>query len=122
MEQPVNPASEVQQPARPARKPWAADRRERRLLPLSLLLAYLFVSFCLDRRGIRCQGFGVTALAAGWYGALFCYRGTGGMQRSVNRVLMGAVVLLALTFTIFSNQWFRLLNRWVLLQIGRAHV
>ena len=42
MEQPVNPASEVQQPARPARKPWAADRRERRLLPLSLLLAYLF--------------------------------------------------------------------------------
>ena len=75
MEQPVNPASEVQQPARPARKPWAADRRERRLLPLSLLLAYLFVSFCLDRRGIRCQGFGVTALAAGWYGELFCYRG-----------------------------------------------
>ena len=121
MEQPVNPASEVQQPARPARKPWAADRRERRLLPLSLLLAYLFVSFCLDRRGIRCQGFGVTALAAGWYGALFCYRGTGGMQRSVNRVLMGAVVLLALTFTIFSNQWFRLWNRWVLLLLIAVH-
>lgn len=113
MEQPTNPTAITPQPAIPARKPWAVGRREWRLLPLSLALAYLLVSFFLDWHGRA--GFGVTALAAGWYGALFCYRGTGGMERRSSRVLLGAVTLLALTFTIFSNQWFRWWNKWALL-------
>ena len=37
------------------------------------------------------------------------------MERRSSRVLLGAVTLLALTFTIFSNQWFRWWNKWALL-------
>ena len=74
MEQPTNPTAMT--PAVPPRKSWAVDRRERRLLPLSFALAYLCASFLLEPGWNR--GFGVTALAAGWYAALFCYRGTGG--------------------------------------------
>lgn len=119
MEQPTNPTAMTPQPAVPSRKSWAVDRRERRLLPLSFALAYLCASFLLEPGGNR--GFGVTALAAGWYAALFCYRGTGGMERKANRVLMGAVVLLALTFTIFSNSWFRWWNFWALLLLIAVH-
>lgn len=119
MEQPTNPTAVTPRPAVPARKPWAVGRREWRLLPLSLALAYLIVSFFLDCHGRA--GFGVTALAAGWYAALFLYRGAGGMERKANRVLLGAVALLAMTFTIFSNQWFRWWNFWALLLLIAVH-
>ena len=119
MEQETNPTAVAPQSALPARKPWAVGQREWCLLPLSLALAYLLVSFFLDWHGRA--GFGVTALAAGWYAVLFCYRGTGGMERRENRVLMGTVVLLALAFTIFSNQWFRWWNKWALLLLIAVH-
>ena len=117
MEQPTNPTAMT--PAVPPRKSWAVDRRERRLLPLSFALAYLCASFLLEPGWNR--GFGVTALAAGWYAALFLYRGAGGMERRANRVLLGAVALLAMTFTIFSNQWFRWWNFWALLLLIAVH-
>ena len=59
MEQPTNPTVITPQPAIPARKPWAVGRREWRLLPLSLALAYLLVSFFLDWHGRA--GFGAVS-------------------------------------------------------------
>lgn len=110
-------------PAVPVRKSWPVGRRERRLLPLSLALGYLGFSFLLDWMDSQAllPGFGVTALAAAWYAALFLYRGTAGMERRVNRVLLAAAALLALTFTLFSNQWFRFWNGGALVLLIAVH-
>lgn len=111
-------------PAVPVRKSWPVGKQERRLLPLSLALGYLGFSFLLDWMGgqwMRLPGLGVTVLTAGWYGALFLYRGTAGMEKRVNQVLMGAVSLLALTFTLFSNQWFRFWNGGALVLLMAVH-
>ena len=112
------------QPAIPPRKPWPVERRERRLLPVSLLLSYLLISFLLDWMGgrwMRLPGLGVTVLTAGWYAALFVYRGTAGLERRVNRLLLGAAALLALTFVLFSNQWFRYWNCGALALVLAVH-
>ena len=119
----ANPSLAVPQ-AVPPKKSWAVGKRERRLALLALALAYLAVSFLLAASGahsLRLPGFGVTALAAGWYAALFLYRGTAGLQKRVNRVLLGAAALLALTFTIFSNQWFRFWNCGALILLAAVH-
>ena len=72
MEQPTNPAVQpaAQQPAIPARKPWAVGKKERRLLPLSLALAYLIASASIW----KWLGLGMTVLTAAWYTVLFLYR------------------------------------------------
>lgn len=103
------------------RRSWPVGERERRLLPLSLALGYLAVSLLMDWRGGRLPGLGVTVLAAGWYAALFLYRGTAGLERRVNRVLLGAAALLALAFALFSNQWFRFWNCGALLLLVAVH-
>ena len=107
----TTPQSPVTPQVVPQRKPWTVEKKERRLLPLALALAFLAVSLLLDNpaggRWMWLPGFGVTAMAAGWYAVLFLYRGTSGMEKRVNQILMAAVTLLALTFTLFSNQWFR---------------
>ena len=110
---PQPPAAPPAQAVPPLRKPWPVEKRERRLLPLSLALSFLLVSFLLDwmdGQWMHLPGAGVTALTAAWYGALFLYRGTAGMEKRANRALLGIVALLALTFTLFSNQWFRFWN------------
>jgi len=55
-------------------------------------------------------GFGVTVLTAGWYATLSLYRGAAGLERQINRRLLLGTALLALTFTIFSNEWLRFWN------------
>ena len=107
--------------APPPREPWRAGAGERRLLWLSLGLSFLGVSFLRDWSWRALPGLGVTVLTAGWYAVLFLYRGTGGMERRVNRVIMGAVTLLALTFAIFSNQWFRFWNSGALVLLLAVH-
>lgn len=125
MEPQGNPAPQASQPCTPPRKSWAVGKEERRLLPLALALAYLTVSFVLDSAvGVlwaHLPGFGVTALTAGWYAALFLYRGTAGLEKRANRFLLAAAALLALTFTLFSNQWFRFWNCGALALLAAVH-
>lgn len=118
MEQ-INRPTEGQAAAAP-RKEWPVGRRERRLLPLSLALGYLMASLLLGCVN-GWPGLGITALVAGWYAALFLYRGTGGMERRVNRLLMAAVALLALTFALYSNLWFRSWNLEALILLVVVH-
>ena len=122
------PQSGTAPPARPVlappRKPWPVGRKERRLLPVSLLLSYLAVSFLLDWMGgrwMRLPGLGITVLTAAWYASLFLYRGTAGLERRVNRLLLAAAALLALTFALFSNQWFRFWNGGALVLVLAVH-
>lgn len=130
MEQPMNQdhqATAAEQakaaPVVPARKPWPVEKPERRLLPISLGLAFLAVWVLLEtfEQGRLIPGLGTTALVAGWYAALFLYRGTAGMERRVNRLLMAAVGLLALTFALFSNRWFRFWNSGALALLLAVH-
>ena len=113
--------------APPPRKPWPVEKRERRLLPLTLALGYLCVSFLLDwidavaDSWTLLPGLGVTVLVAAWYAVLFLYRGTAGMEKRVNRFLLAAIALVALTFTLFSNQWFRSWNCLALFLLIAVH-
>ena len=107
--------------APPPREPWKVGARERRLVWLSAALAFLGVSFLRDWSWRVLPGLGITLLTAAWYAVLFLYRGTGGMERRVNRVLMGAVALLTLTFAVFSNQWFRFWNSGALVLLVAVH-
>ncbi|MDE7244447.1 MAG: DUF4173 domain-containing protein [Oscillospiraceae bacterium] len=129
MEQPttnqaVSPNGNPPAAAVPPREHWKVDEREVRLLPMSLLLAYLTASFLFNWLGSdtwKHPGFGITVLTAGWYAVLFLYRGTLGMRQKTNRILMAAVILLSLTFTLFSNQWLRFWNRALLLVLVAVH-
>lgn len=121
MENIQQPTAPQEQPVIPSRKPWPVGAKEQRLIGLSLALSFLGVSFLRDWSWRILPGLGVTVLTAAWYAVLFLYRGAGGMERRVNQVLMGAVVLLALTFTIFSNQWFRFWNSGALLLLIAVH-
>lgn len=113
--------------AAPLRKPWPVGKPERRLLPLSLALGYLGVSFLLNWIDAAADspallpGFGVTALVIAWYAVLFLYRGAAGMERRVNQVLLGIIALVALTFTLFSNQWLRAWNCLALALLAAVH-
>ncbi|MBD5149470.1 MAG: DUF4173 domain-containing protein [Oscillibacter sp.] len=118
---PRQPAVPQEQPLIPQREPWEAGDGERRLVRLSLALSLMGVSFLRDWSWRVLPGLGITALTAAWYAVLFLYRGTDGMKRRVNQVLMGAVALLALTFTLFSNQWFRFWNCGALVLLIAVH-
>lgn len=111
----------------PLRKPWEVGGKERRLLPLALALSYFCICLLLDWADLmadtwlRLPGLGITALTAVWYTVLFLYRGTAGMEKRSNQLLSGAVALLALTFTLFSNQWFRFWNCGALILLAAVH-
>ena len=122
---PPPPQACVSPPAFPAaRTPWAVGKNERRLLPLALVLGYMGVSFLLDwmdGQWMHLPGFGITALTAGWYLVLFLYRGATGLEKRINQVLLGAIGLLGLTFTLFSNHWFRFWNCGALFLLVAVH-
>ena len=110
-------------PMFPPRKPWPVESGERRLLPISLALAFLAVWILLEtfEQGRLIPGLGTAVLVAGWYGALFLYRGSGGMERRVNQMLLAAVSLIAMTFALFSNPWFRFWNSGALVLLTAVH-
>ena len=115
------PTVPQEKPLSPQREPWKVEAKDRRLVRLSLVLSFLGVCFLRDWSWRVLPGLGITVLTAAWYAILFLYRGTDGMKRRVNQVLMGAVSLLALAFTLFSNQWFRFWNCGALVLLIAVH-
>lgn len=102
-------------PVAKPRKVYEADGRDRALLPvawgLGVLLVNLFWSDGLP-------GLGITLLVAAWYGVLIWYKGRGELKNRGSRLLTGAIVLLTLTFSIYSNTWFRGWNLIALVVLG----
>ena len=96
-------------PARPVRRIYPIDRRDRLLLPLALLLGVLAADLALFSLW-SFPALGITALIALWYAVFFWYAGPGVLRRRGGRLLLGAVALLALTFSLFSNGWLRSWN------------
>lgn len=89
------------------KKVYVTDRKEHVALFLAWILGILAAELLWSA---SLPGLGVTLLVAAWYGVLFWYRGLEGFHTRPNILLFAAVVLLALTFSLFSSPWFRLWN------------
>lgn len=101
-------------PQHTPRKRYVADGKDRFLLPGSWALGTLAV--CAFGWGMR-PGLGVTLLAAAWYALLFWYKGRQGLGERINMFLLVAILLLALTFCLYSNLWLRGWNLLFLLAL-----
>lgn len=105
---PVPPVSAI--PAVPAvpTKVYEVDGKDRVLLPLAWLLGVLFAELGF----VWFWGWGllVPVLVAVWYGVLFWYCGMEGFASRPSLLLFGAVFLLALSYAVFANPWFRMWN------------
>lgn len=102
------PAGAVPLSAVSARR-YEPDGKDRLLLPVTLLLGFLLVElFCVFWSSV--PGLIVPVLTAAWYGALFWYRGLEGLQTRSGLLLFAANCLLALSFAIFSDAWFKYWN------------
>lgn len=96
---PAIPAPEIK-----PRKLYPTDGKDRFLLPLTWLLGFLAAS--LLGTGIF-PGLGVTVLTVVWYVVLLWYKGRQGLGERSSFLLLAAVLLLALTFALYSNPWLR---------------
>ena len=92
------------------RRIYQLDGKERILLPLAWALGVLCVQVLLFSR----PGLGMSVLMGAWYALLLWYGGVQPLARRENRLLLGAVALLALSFALFDNQWLRSWN-WLAL-------
>lgn len=101
-------AASQPQPAAPVVRPvYEAGTRERMLLFLALALGILAADLLLSL-GQNWLGLGVPVGVAAWYGVFFWYVGPHKLGRT--RLFFAAIILLSLTFVLFSNGWFRFWN------------
>lgn len=102
-------------------KVYPPDRRDRLLLPLAWVLGVLFVQL-LFYSWIWEWGLLVPVVVAAWYGVLLWYKGTEGFATRPGLLLFGAVCLLALSYAIFANPYFRLWNGMILPVLVAIHL
>lgn len=95
---------ETSLPEKPPRKPYEADGKDRLLLLLTWAIGFLAAAL-LGSRGL--PGLGITLLTLAWYVLLLWYRGREGLPDRTSRFLLAAVLLLSLTFSLYSNRWLR---------------
>ena len=117
----ANPAKSVDLPqsVTPVVKPaYEANFRERVLLLLALALGVLAADLLLSL-GRDWLGVGVPVGVAAWYAVFFWYVGPQKLGHS--RLLFVSIVLLSLTFVLFSNGWFRFWNMGFLLVLLTVH-
>lgn len=98
---------EISAPVIKPRKVYEADGKDRVLLFLAWGLGFFGASL-LGSWGL--PGLGITILTLAWYGVLFWYKGMAGLGEKSSFLLLVAVFLLALTFSLYSNPWLRTWN------------
>ena len=108
------PASTTLSTAKP-RKVYEADGRDRALLPAAWGIGVLLVNL-FWAKGL--PGFGISLLVFVWYMVLFWYMGPDGLKSRASKLLMGAIGLIALTFSLYSNLWLREWNMVALVVLG----
>lgn len=95
------------------RREYPMDGKDRFLLPLAWAVGVL----CVEALCWGLSGLGMALLVAAWYAVLLWYGGTAPLTRRENRLLLGAVGLLALTFVLYANPWLRLWNACALIPL-----
>jgi hypothetical protein len=93
------------------------DRKDRIFLVLTLAFCVLLVDTFL----FNLPGAGITVAVAAWYGLLLAYMGKGRLRRGESRFLLAVNLLLAMTFAVTSNWYFRLWNLGALLLLLPIH-
>lgn len=116
---PPSPASKPA-PAPAAKPAYEVNVRERVLLGLALALGILAADLLLSL-GQNWLGLGVPVGVAAWYAVFFWYVGPHKLAESHSRLFFAAIVLLSLTFVLFSNGWFRFWNIGFLLVLLTIH-
>lgn len=111
------PSGGAAKPAQKQPKLYEIGPRDRLALGLALLLCLLLADGVLWYG----PGAGVTAAVFVFYGAVMALLGAAPLRRRENRVLLGANLLLALTFVLGSNWAFRLWNFLALLALVPIH-
>ncbi len=112
---PTRPASPLARPA----KVYPVDGRERMLLLLAWGLGILFAEMLIKA---WYWGLLVPVVVGCWYGVLFWYRGREGFFTRPSLHLFGAVCLLALSYAIFANPYFRLWNALLVPVLVGLHI
>lgn len=112
-----SPASQPKPPQSavliPRPKPvWVVDQRDRLALLFALLVALLTVQVLLYSRYM--PGLGMAVLVGVWYALRRWHGGKAAFATKESRLLLAAVLLLTLTFVLFSNVYLRLLNTLLL--------
>ena len=112
-----SPASQPKPPQSavliPRPKPvWVVDQRDRLALFFALLVALLTVQVLLYSRYM--PGLGMAVLVGVWYALRRWHGGKAAFATKESRLLLAAVLLLTLTFVLFSNVYLRLLNTLLL--------
>lgn len=105
MPQPPLPPQEKATPARS----YESDGKDRLALLLAWGMGAVLAGLLMLPLGTL-PGLGVTLLTALWYAVLLWYRGRQGRWSRAARLLFLAVAALALSFSLWSNSWFRLYN------------
>lgn len=116
---PPSPASKPA-PAPVALPVYEANSRERVLLLLALGLGICAADLLLSL-GQNWLGLGIPVGIAAWYAVFSWYVGPKKLLQSRTWLLFGSIVLLSLTFVIFSNGWFRFWNIGFLLVLLTVH-
>ena len=117
----IQPGAPNPSPVPAVPKPvYEAGARERVLLLLALGLGILAADLLLSM-GQNWLGLGVPVGVAAWYGVFFWYVGREKLLQSHTWLLFGSIVLLSLTFVIFSNGWFRFWNLGLLPVLLTVH-
>ncbi len=98
---------------------YQTDRRDRLLLAGTLVWCLLAVDGVLRAWP---WGAGLTAAAVLWYVLVLGALGRRSLDRRENRVVLGAVGLLAATFLFTSNPWMRVWNVLALLGLIPLHL
>lgn len=98
---------EAAAPAIKSRKAYEADGKDRVLLFLAWGLGVLAASLLGSG---KLPALGITILTLAWYGVLFWYKGMAELGEKSSFLLLVAVFLLALTFSLYSNSWLRAWN------------
>lgn len=115
---PPSPAQAIppQDTAKP-KKHSEADGKDRLALLLAWGVGVVLAGLLMLPLGAL-PGLGVSVLTALWYAVLLWYRGRQGRWSRAARLLFLAVAALALSFSLWSNSWFRLYNLFGLLVLA----
>ena len=104
--------------AKPAPNTYPIRPKDR--LVLAGVLGFCFLAVDVTASA-RAWGMGVTAAAFWWYGLLLADRGRALFAGRESRTLLVSQLLLAVTFALGSNPWFRWWNLLALLLLSMYH-
>lgn len=105
-----------------AKRVYNMSKREQKLFVLVFAFACLLSNLLFEWHYTSPPALGVVAAVAAGYAILLWYLGAASLKKSGTRLLFAAIILLTLTFVLFSDRWLRGRNFLILLLLIGVHV